>query len=65
MQIVLRFLLQDIEEIIKSWTPKPIVNTNLITESALENYVLESKVKFRHNYSLVFIVMYSTETYDK
>lgn len=47
MQIVFRFLLQDIEEKIKSWTPKPIVNTNIITESAIENYVLESKVKFR------------------
>lgn len=41
---------QDVEEIIKSWTPKPMVDKSQIKKLPMEKYVIESKVKFLQNY---------------
>lgn len=44
---------QDIEEKIKSWTPKPMVDKSQIIKLPMEKYVIENKVKCLQNYKFV------------
>lgn len=42
-------MVQEIEEKIKSWTPKPMVDVSQITKLHMAKYTVESKVSLNKN----------------